>query len=304
MPRYISILGDSISTLKGCNPDGFAVFYEDGRDVQAGLRGPEDTWWGKVIDRMGGSLLKNASWSGSMVEGQGCPAGWSPERIAALADGATAPDDVIVFMGTNDYGWGGAHAQACGRSAATPVCLDLSQYPQAVAGAAPTDALEKFRLAYVKMLEAIRAAYPETRVWCCTLVPGRVMGCASPTHAWNLRGIPMRAYCDAILQAARQCGCTGLDLAGLGYDYEALEGTHPTELGMSQIADMVLCAMEGGRDLPEEHFGPEAPSRAGRPVDWRSRDLCTSKMCVGCPWAKGVGNAWYTVCTKDLGESR
>lgn len=296
MARRFSILGDSISTLKGCNPTGFAVFYEDGRDELAGIKGPQDTWWGKVIDHFDGELLINGSWSGSMVEGEGCPAAWSPERIAALAEGGETPDDIIVFLGTNDYGWGGARAQACGRSSARPSCLDLSRYPEEVAGMAATDALEKFKAAYVLMLGNLKAAYPQARIWCCTLIPGRVAGSLVSTHAWNLRGIPMRAYCDAILEAARKCGCTGLDLVGFGYDYESLEGTHPTELGMRQIAAMAESAMEG-TSLPSELFSPDTPSRADVPVDWHS-DVRCDNVCVGCPWAKGTGNAWYTVCLK------
>ena len=105
----------------------------------------------------------------------------------------------------------------------------------------------------------------------------------------------MRAYCDAILEVAEACGCTGLDVASFGFDYEALEGTHPTNLGMNQIADMVVAAMEK-QPLPMRHFAPDASNRCDTPVDWRSKDLCGTRMCVGCPWAKGTGNAWYTVC--------
>ena len=295
MPRYVSVLGDSISTLKGWNPEGFAVFYEDGRDELAGLQGPQDTWWGKVISHLNGTLLVNGSWSGSMVQGQGYPAAWSPERIAALARDGIAPDDILVFLGTNDYGWATAAAQACGRSSAAPACLNLEDYPESVAGAAPAGALDIFKDAYATMLHALREAYPQARVWCLTLLPGRVMGASHPTHAWNLRGINMRAYCDAILEVAEACGCTGLDVAGFGFDYEALEGTHPTNLGMSQIADMVVAAMEK-QPLSMHHFAPDVSTHCDVPVDWRSKDLCGARMCVGCPWAKGTGNAWYTVC--------
>lgn len=49
-----------------------------------------------------------SSFSGSVVEGFGFPAGDSPERIAALR-GASGelPDTVLIYMGINDYGWGG-----------------------------------------------------------------------------------------------------------------------------------------------------------------------------------------------------
>jgi len=65
--KYFSVLGDSISTLAGWNPPDHAVFYNWEHKRPSGVLGPEDTWWGKVIDALGGQLLMNESWSGSLV---------------------------------------------------------------------------------------------------------------------------------------------------------------------------------------------------------------------------------------------
>ena len=83
--RLFSILGDSISTFEGCNPAGFRVFYEGERREATGVREARDTWWAQVVDALDGELLANGSFSGSMVEGAGFPAGDSAERVAALA---------------------------------------------------------------------------------------------------------------------------------------------------------------------------------------------------------------------------
>ena len=82
--RSFSILGDSISTFDGCNPDGFTVYYQGERCEQTGVTSSADTWWSQVIERLGGRLLANSSFSGSLVEGAGFPAGNSQERIDAL----------------------------------------------------------------------------------------------------------------------------------------------------------------------------------------------------------------------------
>ena len=84
--RSFSILGDSISTFDGCNPDGFAVYYQGERCEQTSVTSSADTWWSQVIERLGGRLLANSSFSGSLVEGAGFPAGNSQERIDALAE--------------------------------------------------------------------------------------------------------------------------------------------------------------------------------------------------------------------------
>ena len=226
--RSFSILGDSISTFDGCNPDGFAVYYQGERCEQTSVTSSADTWWSQVIERLGGRLLANSSFSGSLVEGAGFPAGNSQERIDALAEDGVQPDVVIVLMGINDYGWGGATAQAAGRGNAVPVALDLDAIePHAPAAAAP-GAIDRFRAAYGLLLERMRAAYPQAEVWCCTLCPGRVAGCPSPTFAWNLRGAPFKSYNDAIRAAAREHGCNVADLEAFGIDYEAVDGTHPT----------------------------------------------------------------------------
>ena len=49
-----------------------------------------------------------------------------------------------MFIGINDYGWGGAEAQAAGRSHAMPRCIDPATVPEQIAGAAPADAVKRF----------------------------------------------------------------------------------------------------------------------------------------------------------------
>lgn len=298
MKRF-SILGDSISTFEGCNPEGFDVFYENERRDATGVRFMEDTWWAQVIEQRGGKLLSNGSFSGSMVEGAGFPAANSPERIATLAKDGTAPDEILVFIGINDYGWGGPAAQAAGRGNALPAVLDLSAIPEAEAGLAPADAAERFGQAYGAMLARMRAAYPQAKVWCCTLCPGRIEGVAHSTFAYRLRGVHLDRYNDAIRLAAESNGCCVADVRALGRDYEALEGTHPTKRGMTQFALMVLHAMaacDGGsvedcasNSLVDDVFG-------GAP---RSLETCEKPSCIGCAHAGATGNKWLCVCRKD-----
>ena len=65
--KKVSILGDSLSTLDGWNPAGYKLFYQGGNCEKSGVREYQDTWWGKLIDYLGGELLANNSWSGSRV---------------------------------------------------------------------------------------------------------------------------------------------------------------------------------------------------------------------------------------------
>ncbi len=311
MARKFSILGDSISTFAGFNPPGYRVFYEKARCGATGVLAAEDTWWKQAIDRLGGILLANASYSGSLVEGSGFPAGSSSERISALSRDGELPDDVIVLMGINDYGWGGAAAEAAAggfggarRSGPGATGGDV--------GAAPADAIERFEAAYDLMLARLHEAYPHAEAWCCTLCPGRVAGRRGSTFAYRLRGIHLDGYNDAIARAAGRRGCRVADVRALNCDYEAVDGTHPTALGMRQLAAMVVRAMDaaappqrgaaasGGAVLPST--GPR-PRRACAPIEradeFRSSERCDEPNCIGCPHAASTGSAWQLVCGRE-----
>ncbi|MCD8317244.1 MAG: SGNH/GDSL hydrolase family protein, partial [Eggerthellaceae bacterium] len=115
MGTTFSIMGDSISTFEGMNPKENAVYYTEPQTEISGVTDVRHTWWMQLIRHFGGRLAKNGSYSGSLVEGIGFPAGDSDERVAQLAcaDGSD-PDVIVLFMGINDYGWAGAYNQAKG----------------------------------------------------------------------------------------------------------------------------------------------------------------------------------------------
>lgn len=287
----ISILGDSISTFSSCNPAGYQVYYRGERCEQTGVLTPEDTWWAQVAARLNGRILANGSFSGSRVEGDGFPAGCSKKRVAALACNGMVPDMVIVFMGINDYGWGGLSAQSLRRDI-SPGHADSNSRPGEAGNASPV-ALTRFSHAYRLMLQRIRASYPQAIVWCCTLCPGRVAASPHPTFTMNFRGIPFDEYNDAIRQAARAADCRIADLRAQGLDYEAWDGTHPTARGMRQLADLVIGAMDETDSAASKH----AAHAGGNELF--SAELCTDRSCVGCAHVRSSGSDWFLVCEQD-----
>ena len=294
--RKISVLGDSISTFENTCAEGYRVYYDAERQQASGVSDARLTWWGLVIERLGGQLLANASWSGSMVEGVGFPAGQSNERAQALGRDGEVPDDVLVYYGTNDYGWGSARAQAAARGGAVPFCLEREGLlpPVEEPSLAPEDAAETFGGAYAQMLRNVRSAFPNARVWCFTIAPGRVKDAPASTFPRTYRGVAFEAYNQAILRAASTEGCIGCDMDALGYDYEGMEGTHPTALGMRQLAWMALsCMADAGEDVGD--LGPYPGGEA-----FANFDPCDElgRACVGCPYALSTGSKWMHVCTR------
>ena len=385
MTRLFSVFGDSISTFEGTMPSGWRVYYEGSQLEQTGVRTPADTWWGHVIRHFGGKLLANASWSGSMVEGGFYPAGSSPERIAALGKDGQAPDDILVYIGINDYGWGGVAAQVAAGSAAAPpalvaassadgtndagssegndtggsasdsskgVCGNTdggsagsnsgkgasnsqtarscqssdaqSNRQSSEAGMAPEGAIEAFAASYENMLARMHEAWPQARIWAAALLPGRLKGVAQPTFPRFFRGIAFDAYNNAIRNAAASVpSCRFVNAAALGFDYEAADGTHPTDIGMKQIAALFLHGMrkadpDAAGAFAQPHnagseqssiFSPDgdalAPDDTALALNalfdksMRSATFC-NEPCVGCPHARGTGNTWFHVCERQI----
>ncbi len=351
-----SVMGDSISTLGGYIPHGWRCHYE-GEVSIPGVKHMQDTWWGQVIEHFGGHLVGNASFSGSTVEGFGFPAGCSPKRAAVLVGKSAGenPQVVLVFMGINDYGWGGATNQVMGGSASR------TAEPEALGGQVPvaftvtTDALQRFKQAYATMLGNIHAVAPEAQLWCLTLSPAVMegfcsvnendcvgnsesvsaetsstskdaesalsasaasVGTASASAAntgtasagtaiadtastakpapfiYSVRGIDLDEYNSAIRACVAEAGDYAhvADIRGFNIDYESVDNTHPTALGMKQISTMVCACMESAQveftGYPELACAPE------------SQRHCDKRTCEGCTYSPLTSSSWCLVCGK------
>lgn len=289
MDKLYSVMGDSISTFRGIIPPENRWLYDDDDSYGTGVTSPDDTWWARVIADEGGKLLSNASFSGSMIEGWGFPAGSSKERARQLlgSDGS-APDVVLIYMGINDYGWGSEKAQAAGGSFASPAnfdkdmrsikeCPDIdapSGFPEAVPQVpsreyegshpddlAPSDAVQRFKAAYVEMIANIRDVAPKAEIRCITLSPARIKD-VDTAFCYSLRGVELDEYNDAIREAASTTGSKLIDVRSLGLDYDSKDGTHPTLEGMEQLAMLVEAASGDNGILDRYPSGMKSIRRA------------------------------------------
>ncbi len=235
--KYFSILGDSISTLAWRNPPECEVFYSLSQQLRSGVRVAEDTWWGRVVDALGGRMLVNNSWSGSLVcrhERCEIPSyGCSDARTSRLGWPGMTPDVIMVFMGMNDWGRG--------------MPVDESEVALGVGSdARPDSNLAVFSVAYRVMLDKIRCNYPAAQLWCFTLPIAR-----RADFPYTYGGRHIDRYCEAIREAATQVRqaaqvtqaakafCHVVDLRR-GEPYTAFDGFHPDAAGMKTIAETVL----------------------------------------------------------------
>lgn len=286
----IAIIGDSISTYEGYMPGSWRVYYEGKIRQYTGVLSVEDTWWKLLSKKLCASEVRSYSYSGSMVEGAGFPAACSPSRIQAVVDDGFNPDTFIIFMGINDYGWGGSLNQAKGGSEAKSYMVDEC-FSDTESFLANESSLSDFESAYLQLLKNINDNFAEAAVFCCSLLPAYISGINIDTFAYNLRNVPFFDYNVAIKSACdRSESATYLDLASFCLTYETLDGTHPTSLGMQQIAELVKCAIYN-----------ESPDEA---LDLHKSEPLCNDVCANCEYAYSTTKKWHCVCTKNSKQTR
>lgn len=226
--KYFSIVGDSISTLEGYIPPNNAVYYNPDHQRAANVYEVTDTWWGQVIEQLGGKLLVNDSFSGStavihpacFVDSYTC----TDLRTAHLHQGDVAPDVIMIYMGTNDRG-------IC----AKPLATDQSE---------KTD-LSVFSTAYATMLQKLCANYPAAQIWCLTLPVCYCSANEQFAFPYEHGGWHIEQFCQAIRDCAQQYGCRVIDLYAQtkANPYDSMDGCHPNAQGMKTISSAVLAEL-------------------------------------------------------------
>lgn len=205
--QYISILGDSISTLAGYTPaDG--VFYDPNFSSNTGIRFVEDTWWMKVIQGLHGQLLVNNSYAGSTVCRNGYQPASSPWRIAKLRKGDISPDLILIYSGLND-----------------------------VAFYRPPDEFADY---YLEMLLQLKETYPNAAICSATLCRGYLKNPSWPPFINFNACHPLSSYNERIREAVQKASCQLADLDSFGLEYSSLDGVHPDASGMDTIAQIWL----------------------------------------------------------------
>ena len=210
--KLFSVTGDSISTLHGYNTPEEVVFYTVEKREKTGVVNFTDTWWGSVIDALGGELLANNSVSGSTVSVNPKSANkymcaCTDERTSTLDRDGKTPDVIMIFLSIND---GGIPAKAAPENESEQ--------------GDPTIFSEAYRL----MLEKLKKNYPKAEIWCITVPKSDK---SDRTHT--------APYTEQIVKIAPEMGCKLVDLRD-AERYESLDGLHPTVGGMQTLAKEIV----------------------------------------------------------------
>ncbi len=231
--RTISFLGDSITTFREYNPEGYAVFFPDYGEVTA----VEDTWWQRVVDDLELTLYVNGSSAGATVAGDST--GMEDPRCACneLRTGAltgpqgACPEIIVVYLGTNDL----LNTVPLGTNDGTVLVEEGD--------------IATFSDAYTLMIDKLESKYPLAEIYCCTLLPVGDYGTKTPYVDFvNEERFIAADYDRVIVQIAENRGLPVIDLQDCGITIDNLvemttDGVHPTTTGMACIAEAVKGAL-------------------------------------------------------------
>ena len=200
--KTISVMGDSISTIKDKIPSGNALYYDNTTGKEMTF---ERNYWGDVITRFGAAEGIDEAWSGSTI-GSKAASMASKDRINKLDDNGT-PDVILYYGGSNPDSSVGTFDP----DADYAKTVDWAQSYSDTASA------------YAASLQRMKGTYPGAEI--IAIIP-----------YYEQNNIPKQA--EVIEQIAKHYDITTIDLRELRNqeDISPKNALHPNMDGHSQIA--------------------------------------------------------------------
>lgn len=200
--KTISVMSDSISTIKDKIPGGNALYYDNTTGKEMTF---ERNYWGDIITRFGAAEGIDEAWSGSTI-GSKAASMASKDRINKLDDNGT-PDMILYYGGSNPDSSVGTFDP----DADYAKTIDWAQSYSDTASA------------YVASLQRMKETYPDAEI--IAIIP-----------YYEQNNIPKQA--EVIEQIAKHYDITTIDLRELRKqeDISPKNELHPNMDGHSQIA--------------------------------------------------------------------
>ena len=228
--KYISFMGDSITTYQGWNNNtdynstigSNAVWYDSSK-----MSDVDNTWWKQTTDDLQLELCVNNAWSGSRVTTTSSSTSAScMSRTANLHNDKKniTPDIIVIYIGINDY-----------RGNVTLGSFNKLSDVYNVNTKTYTGDTTVFAEAYAIMVHKVKNAYPEADIYLCNL-PYYYDGVAD----WNKQ---IKNIADVfnvnLVDFYNDSSITPDTLSIL-----MIDNLHPNEAGMKTMADCVKKVIE------------------------------------------------------------
>ncbi len=214
-PLY-SVFGNSISTFEGYIPSDYLCWFSE-KQMKV-----EDTWWYQVGKNMSWALCNNSSWSGSRVA---YDKDWeynsyfiSPYRIKNLSEKGI-PDHILILGGVNDWRWNLSELGTIDDADSTSFCG-----------------------AYKLMLDRLRFYYPNSTLYCISILPIAENG--NTIYSENSKDWSINQANICIKDICREKGIYFIDMSLCDFcnniNNNTADGLHPNIQGMKMIADYIV----------------------------------------------------------------
>ena len=231
--KYISFLGDSITTLEGIGDSATynttltsnqSRYYANdiaftSTEATLELDSWKDTYWGKTVTDLNLELCVNNSWRGTSVStargANSCTSGTRATQLHNDNENIT-PDIIVIYIGTND------------KSASAPV-LGYESIDDLYDGTSYTADCSYFDVAYATMVLKVKNRYPNAEIYLCNLIYNDDLG---------------TSYNEAIAKIATEFNCNLVDFSSLvsvwDWSDHTMDGLHPNEAGFEMMAECLI----------------------------------------------------------------
>ena len=200
--KYLSVLGDSISSYEGYIPQGFYPEYRAGSGMEV-----SSMWWYQTALKLGMNICGINGCSGSGVLPAGDGTGGNEERCVSLHTPEHTPDLILVLLGANDL------FRGCSQ--------------------------EEFRAEYREMLERMQTRYPDAEIVLCSYF--RPSKASFEVDEANELIKSIGEECGLRVVELKKSGIEERDPGEVYYDYDPEIGTgmHPNTEGQLLLSNYV-----------------------------------------------------------------
>ncbi len=237
--KYLSVLGDSISTFKGISNDSSlglgknAVFYTGSN---SGVSSANDTYWMKTINALGMKLCVNNSWSGGYLTKHKPNVGAENDsdgtvsnamvRCTALHTSTNTPDVIFIMIGINDF----------------IASISEGTFSDSSTSFSTDNSATTIREAWANVLHNVCTAYPKAEVYLATY-PQAV------TDVGTSKGVKLEKYRDIVREIAELFGVKVIELAQCGIKTQNAslylpDDLHPNAAGHSLMANEIIRTLD------------------------------------------------------------
>lgn len=228
--QIVAILGDGLTSFSGTSPSGYSNWYP-----RYDIKNKKDMWWYQVSNTFDNTPV-NCSWANSTMTGAPKGTAICGCSDARVADAGRLGDPKIIFitLGHNDW----YNAVTLGTWSSGDPIIDDSEYSE-------IDTIDNFSDAYALLLSKLQTAYPNSTIYCTTILDESKYDTTTGAPSTNSNGETIPQWNTRIKAIAQAFNVNVMDIHESAVQYDALstytaDGLNLNLAGQKAVADYVI----------------------------------------------------------------